>query len=236
MSTAPIQINMCHWKVYTSFMAPHYTAQIKKQSHIALWMQKYQSTLHRKVLLMFVQLQTYSMLHTNTRNMYINQCVCMYALPSHRQLRPTVQYKNILWSSSPFKCQVWVLVQFIDWWNRTQSLMGEVWRCRCGWGGRWGGVDGPCGLQVQSRAVIVCAGVSSTSGMDLEGQQLLRVHVVERAQVGQFEQQLGEDCRLVGVVLGDQASQGADQRLLQCLHRVHVLDAWTIWKNRQWQC
>lgn len=54
--------------------------------------------------------------------------------------------------------------------------------------------------------------------MDLEGQQLLRVHVVERAQVGQLEQQLGEDGRLVGVVLGDEASQGADQHLLQGLH------------------
>lgn len=61
--------------------------------------------------------------------------------------------------------------------------------------------------------------------MDLEGQQLLRVHVVERAQVGQLEQQLGEDGRLVGVALGDEASQGADQCLLQGLHRVHVLDA-----------
>ena len=76
----------------------------------------------------------------------------------------------------------------------------------------------------------VCVAAASstrgkTSGMDLEGQQLLRVHVVERAQVGQFEQQLGEDGRLVGVVLGDEAPQGPDQGLLQGLHRVHVLDA-----------
>lgn len=74
----------------------------------------------------------------------------------------------------------------------------------------------------------LCLGVKywrKSSGMDLEGQELLRVHVVERAQVGQLEQQLGEDGRLVGVVLGDEAPQGADQRLLQRLHRVHVLDA-----------
>uniref|UniRef100_A0A3Q3K3M5 Thyroid hormone receptor beta n=1 Tax=Monopterus albus TaxID=43700 RepID=A0A3Q3K3M5_MONAL len=58
-----------------------------------------------------------------------------------------------------------------------------------------------------------------TSGMDLEGQQLLRVHIVERAQVRQLEQQLGEDGRLVGVVLGDEASQDADQRLLKTLKR-----------------
>lgn len=66
------------------------------------------------------------------------------------------------------------------------------------------------------------------SGMDLEGEQLLRVHVVERAQVRQLQQQLGEDGRLVGVVPGDEAAQGADQRLLQGLHRVHVLDARAI--------
>lgn len=64
--------------------------------------------------------------------------------------------------------------------------------------------------------------------MDLEGEQLLRVHVVERAEVGQLQQQLGEDGRLVGVVLGDEAPQGADQRFLQSLHGVHVLDARTI--------
>uniref|UniRef100_A0A3B3XT26 Thyroid hormone receptor beta n=1 Tax=Poecilia mexicana TaxID=48701 RepID=A0A3B3XT26_9TELE len=67
-----------------------------------------------------------------------------------------------------------------------------------------------------------------TSGMDLEGQQLLRVHVVEGAQVGQLQQQLGEDGRLIGVVPGDEAPQRADQRLLQRLHRVHVLDAGAV--------
>lgn len=65
--------------------------------------------------------------------------------------------------------------------------------------------------------------------MDLEGQQLLRVHVVEGAQVGQLQQQLGEDGRLARVVLGDEAPQGADQGLLEALHRVHVLDAGAIW-------
>lgn len=54
--------------------------------------------------------------------------------------------------------------------------------------------------------------------MDLEGQQLLRVHVVERAQVRQLEQQLGEDGRLVWVVLSDEVSEGADQSFLQCFH------------------
>lgn len=47
--------------------------------------------------------------------------------------------------------------------------------------------------------------LQETSGMDLEGEQLLRVHVVKRAQVGQLQQKLGKDGRLVGVVLGDEA-------------------------------
>uniref|UniRef100_A0A3B3CL06 Thyroid hormone receptor beta n=1 Tax=Oryzias melastigma TaxID=30732 RepID=A0A3B3CL06_ORYME len=63
------------------------------------------------------------------------------------------------------------------------------------------------------------------SRVHLEGQQLLGVHVVERAQVGQLEQQLGKDGRLVGVVPGDEAAQSSDQRLLQRLHGVHVLEA-----------
>ena len=67
------------------------------------------------------------------------------------------------------------------------------------------------------------------SGVDLEGQQLLRVHVVEGVQVGQLEQQLGKHGRVAGrVVLGDQAAQRPDQSLLQSLHRVHVLDARAI--------
>lgn len=45
-------------------------------------MQKYHSTLYRKVLLIFVQL-----LHTNMRNMYISKSV----FASHRPSRPTVQ-------------------------------------------------------------------------------------------------------------------------------------------------
>lgn len=79
ISTAPNQLQLCQWRVSTYFSAPHYTAQIKKQSHIALWMQKYQSTIYRKVLLtLTLQSQTYSMLHTNTGNMYISVSACMH--------------------------------------------------------------------------------------------------------------------------------------------------------------
>lgn len=113
------------------------------------------------------------------------------------------------------------------------SLLGEAQRCRCGWG--WGVRRRPL-VRGGLRAPVVAGplqfssareeeGAGGASGMDLEGQQLLRVHVVEGAQVGQLQQQLGEDGRLVGVVPGDEAAQGADQRLLEGLHRVHVLDA-----------
>uniref|UniRef100_A0A3B4ES40 Thyroid hormone receptor beta n=1 Tax=Pundamilia nyererei TaxID=303518 RepID=A0A3B4ES40_9CICH len=78
-------------------------------------------------------------------------------------------------------------------------------------------------------SVCVCVRVCAPGhpgglrGMDLEGEQLLRVHVVEGTQVGQLEQQFGEDGGLVGVVLGDEAPQGADKRLLQGLHGVHCV-------------
>lgn len=60
--------------------------------------------------------------------------------------------------------------------------------------------------------------------MDLEGQQLLRVHVVKGTQFGQSEEQLGEYGRLVRVVLSDEAPQVPDQSLLKSLHRVYVLN------------
>lgn len=73
----------------------------------------------------------------------------------------------------------------------------------------------------------------SRSHDDAERQQLLGVHVVERPQVGQLQQQLGEAGRVQveQVVLGadgrlvDQQAQSSDQVLLELLHRRHVLDA-----------
>lgn len=97
-----------------------YSSNQNKQSHIALWMQKYQSTLYRKVLLTFVQLQTYNMLHTNTRNIYINQCVCMYTSPSHRQLCPTVQEHFMVFFT--LKSQNWASVPFTDWLTKPKAL------------------------------------------------------------------------------------------------------------------
>lgn len=69
---------------------------------------------------------------------------------------------------------------------------------------------------------------SSSSRVDLEGEQLFRVHVVEGAQVGQLEQQLREDGGLIRVVLGDKATQSTDQCFLKGLHGVHVLNARSI--------
>lgn len=70
----------------------------------------------------------------------------------------------------------------------------------------------------------------TSSGVDAEGQQLLGVHVVERSQVGQLQQQLGEARRVhVGVIVAaDQRAKSPDQVLLQLLHRRHVLDTGAI--------
>lgn len=68
-----------------------------------------------------------------------------------------------------------------------------------------------------------------SSGVDAEGQQLLRVHVVERPQVGQLQQQFGEARRVgVPVMVADQRAQSFDQVLLQLLHRRHVLDTGAV--------
>lgn len=65
-----------------------------------------------------------------------------------------------------------------------------------------------------------------SSGVDAEGQQLLRVHFVERSQVWQLQQQFGEARRVCVLVMAavDQRAQSSDQVLLQLLHRRHVLD------------
>lgn len=77
--------------------------------------------------------------------------------------------------------------------------------------------------------VVHSCGVGGCSGVDLEGQELLRVHVVERAQVRQFEEQFSEDGDLVGVVLGDQAAQRSNQSFLKGLNRVDVLETEAIY-------
>lgn len=61
--------------------------------------------------------------------------------------------------------------------------------------------------------------------VDLEGQELLGVHVVEGAQLWKLQEQLGEDGSLVGVVSHNEVPQSPYQVLLQSLHRAHVLDA-----------
>lgn len=70
--------------------------------------------------------------------------------------------------------------------------------------------------------------------VDLEGKQLLRVHVIEGTKLWQLQQQLGEDGRLVRVVLHDQVPQRSDQVLLKSLHRAYVLNTSAIWKQAMW--
>lgn len=68
-------------------------------------------------------------------------------------------------------------------------------------------------------------GFRKRSWVHFEREQFLGVHVVQRAQLGKFEQQLGEGggC-LLAVVLHHQVSQRPDQSVLQGLHCVEVLD------------
>lgn len=55
-----------------------------------------------------------------------------------------------------------------------------------------------------------------TSRVNLEGEQFLRVHVVEGTQLGKLEQQLGEGGGgLLAVVLHHHVAQGPDQFVLQ---------------------
>ena len=56
------------------------------------------------------------------------------------------------------------------------------------------------------------------------------MHVVERPQVGQLQQQFGEARRLHVplMVVADERAQRSDQVLLQRLHRRHILDTGPI--------
>ena len=48
---------------------------------------------------------------------------------------------------------------------------------------------------------------------------------VEGAQVGQAQQQLGEEASVPGVPAGSEGAQGPDQALLELLHGARVRDA-----------
>lgn len=94
-------------------------------------------------------------------------------------------------------------------WESLRFSSAERTGCGSGWGvvhsfggGVWVARGGP---------------LFGWSRVDLEGQELLRVHVVERAQVGEFQEQFGEDGDLVGMILGDQTAKSSNQRLLERL-------------------
>lgn len=57
------------------------------------------------------------------------------------------------------------------------------------------------------------------------------MHVIERAQFGQLQKQLGEDGGFVRVVLHDQVPQSSDQSLLQGLHATYILDGRSVCKG-----
>lgn len=60
------------------------------------------------------------------------------------------------------------------------------------------------------------------SRVDAKGQQLVRVEIVEGAQVRQAQEELGEESGVIGAVASDQRPQPADQALLELLHSLHV--------------
>lgn len=66
--------------------------------------------------------------------------------------------------------------------------------------------------------VPVGCGSSRPLEVDAEGQQFVGVQVVEGAQVGQAQQQLGEEGAVVRATAGDERAQGFDQTLLKLLH------------------
>lgn len=84
-------------------------------------------------------------------------------------------------------------------------------------------------------APVTDGGVFSAacSGVYAEGQQFVRVQVVEGAQVGQAQEQLGEHCAVVGATARHERAQGPDQALLQLLQGTHVLDACTVCRKGQ---
>lgn len=67
--------------------------------------------------------------------------------------------------------------------------------------------------------------LEALSRVHFEGEELLGVHVVERTQLGELEQQLGEGGgRLLAVVMNHQVPQTPDQLVLQGLNGAQVLN------------
>ena len=60
------------------------------------------------------------------------------------------------------------------------------------------------------------------SGVDAESQQLVGVLVVEGAQVGQTQQQLGEEGAVVWAAASDEGAQGFDQTVLEQLYGSYI--------------
>lgn len=59
---------------------------------------------------------------------------------------------------------------------------------------------------------------SATSHVNAEGKQLLRMHVVQRAQVWKLEQQLGESGGVSGSALADEGAKSPDETFLEDLY------------------
>lgn len=70
---------------------------------------------------------------------------------------------------------------------------------------------------------LLSLSLEAASCVHTEGQQLLGVHVVERAQVRQLQQQLGETGGIPWST--DQTPERPDEALLKHLNSVHILNS-----------
>lgn len=85
------------------------------------------------------------------------------------------------------------------------------------------------------RQLVLSPLPSVDSWVYAEGQQLVGVQVVERAQVRQAQQQLGEDGAVVGAAASHQRPKRVDETLLKLLQGTEVLDACTVCQREKQQ-
>lgn len=68
-----------------------------------------------------------------------------------------------------------------------------------------------------------------SSGVNVEGEEFVGVLVVEGAEVGQTQQEFGEERAVLRPPARDESAKSADQILLELLYGAHVWYSWAIW-------
>lgn len=113
-------------------------------------------------------------------------------LSSHKGYRPTIRHQSVPLnlSSSAFKRQSH---EFAFWWVLLERVLMSV----------------PI-LSFSQPEVTHFHQLLESSGVNVEREQLLWVHVIQRAQVRKFEQQLGESGGVIRGILADEGSESPD--------------------------